>query len=109
MLVQEKRDFPETPRAIIPLQRGFGVIVDPNWLLILQKFHWYAKKSAGKYYACSKVTQYGKTTFIRMHRAGANTPKGMICHHINSNTLDNRRANLLNMTQFDHIKMHSWR
>jgi len=109
MLVKVKRKYPETTKVTIHLQNGIDCFVDPEWLPVLKKFHWYAKKSAGRYYACSKVTKDGKTTFIRMHRVIANTPKDFVCHHINGNTLDNRQANLLNMTLFDHTKEHSYR
>ena len=109
MIVKCERGFPYTPIARIPLQGDFVAFCDPKWLPLLKKFHWYAKKSRGLYYACSKVTNYGKVSFIRMHRAVMNTPRGMISHHINGNTLDNRKDNLLNVTQYEHAKYFSYR
>lgn len=82
---------------------------DPQWLNALKRFHWYAKKSRGLYYACSKAIINGKVKFLRMHRIVANTPDGMIPHHLNGNSLDNREENLLNITEFEHGKMFSYR
>ncbi|MBA7714914.1 hypothetical protein ES703_123946 [subsurface metagenome] len=109
MLVQTEPGFPFTPIARIPLQRGFVAFCDPKWLPVLKKVHWYAKKSRGKWYACSKVTNYGKVSFIRMHRVVANTPPDMIAHHLNNNSLDCRSLNLLNVTHFEHAKYFSYR
>lgn len=109
MLVQTEPGFPDTPSARIPLQEPFFVIVDPGWFDYLFWLPWYAKKSRGKYYACRKVTENGHTYFIRMHRVIAETPVDLVCHHINGNSLDNRRANLQNMSWFEHAKMYSYR
>jgi len=108
MLVEIVKPFPTTPFDFIKLQNGMYALCDPKWLFTLKHLHWYAKKSRGRFYACSKVSKYGKTSFIRMHRAIANTPKGQVCHHINGNTLDNRSANLQNMSKFEHAKYYSY-
>lgn len=109
MLVQTEPGFPDTPAVQILLQRPFFVLVDPGWFDRLIWLPWYAKKSRGKYYACRKVTENGHTYFIRMHRVIADTPIDLVCHHINRNSLDNRRANLQNMSWFEHAKCHSYR
>ena len=109
MLVQCERGFPYTPIARIPLQRKFVAFCDPNWLPILTRFHWYAKKSRELWYACTKVVIAGKVKFLRMHRIVAHTPAGMISHHLNGNTLDNRTMNLLNVTEYEHAKYFSYR
>jgi hypothetical protein len=108
MLVQTDPRFPYTPIARIPLQRDFVAFCDPIWLPVLNKFHWYAKKSRGLWYACSKIIIAGKVKFLRMHRIVAHTPPGMIPHHLNGNTLDNREANLLNITEYEHQKYFSY-
>jgi len=41
-----------------------------------------------------------------MHRLVAHTPKGMVTHHRNRNTLDNRRANLINLSPKQHHALH---
>ena len=109
MLVGIEKGFPGTREEKINLQNGLFVIVDPDWLETLNKYHWYAKKSSGLFYACSKVKIDGKVSFIRMHRLIANTPPELVCHHINHNALDNREKNLVNMTWFEHAKYYSWR
>ncbi len=108
MLVKTQPGFPDTPFVEIPLQNDMVTLVDPSVFPIVSKFHWYAKKSRGKYYACTKVVKCGKVKFFRMHRVLALTPKGMICHHINWNSLDNRRENLQNMTHYEHAKYYSY-
>lgn len=109
MLVQTVPGFPNTPIARIPLQDGRFALVDPDWFDRLIWYHWYSKKSFQCWYACRKVSENGKIWFVRMHRVIADTPLDLICHHINGNTFDNRWANLLNMSWFDHSKLHSWR
>ncbi len=109
MLVKTDPLFPDTPIVRIPLQRGMVTFCDPKWLNALSYVHWYAKKSRGLWYACAKVIIDGKVKFLRMHRIVAHTPDGMIPHHVNGNSLDNRRANLLNITEFEHGKMFSYR
>lgn len=109
MIVKTEKLYPNTPAARIPLQNGMVVLVDPDWFDRLIWFHWYAKKSFHCWYACRKVTSGGKTFFLRMHRIIAETPIDLVCHHINGDTLDNRRANLRNMDWFEHAKLYSWR
>ncbi len=108
MLVKCQPGFPYTPIARIPLQRDFVAFCDPKWLYSLCSVHWYAKKSRGLYYACAKVKVDGKVKFLRMHRIVAHTPAGMIPHHLNGNSLDNREENLLNVTEFEHQKYFSY-
>lgn len=109
MLVKTQPGFPDTPFIEIPLQNGMITLIDPSEFAEQGRFHWYAKKSRGRWYACRKVTEHGKTFFIRMHRVIAQTPDNMICHHINGNSLDNRGANLKNMTRYEHAKYYSYR
>lgn len=109
MLVEIEPGFPDTPGVRIPLQNSMCTLVDPNWFDFLIQFHWYAKKSRGQWYACSKVKVGGKVQFLRMHRIVARTPDNMIPHHLNGNSLDNRRANLLNITEYVHQKYFSYR
>lgn len=109
MLVKCIQNYPRGPAARIPLQNNLFALIDPDWFDQLIWYHWYAKKSFCLFYVCRKVTENGRVWFVRMHRVVADTPPELICHHINGNTFDNRRANLLNMSWFDHSKLHSWR
>ena len=109
MLVKSKVNFPQTPFKLISLTNGLKCKVDPDRFPDLDRVHWRAVKSFSKIYACHAYRQAGKIKVIRMHRLVAGTPPGQVCHHINGDTLDNRRINLRNMTLFDHTKMHSYR
>lgn len=109
MLVKSDPQFPNTPAARIPLQDPMFALVDPDWFDYLNQFSWYAKKSGTCWYACRKVVENGRTFFIRMHRVIADTPAGLVCHHINRNTFDNRSLNLQNMSWFEHAKLYSYR
>lgn len=109
MLVKTEPGFPDTPAVRIPLQNGMATLVDPGWFDFLIQFHWYAKKSFGCWYACRKVTAGNKVYFLRMHRIVAATLPSMVCHHINGNPLDNRSANLQNMSSYEHAKYYSYR
>ncbi len=109
MLVKSDPRFPDTPGRQIPLGRGLFALVSPGWYEYLNQWKWYAKKSFYCWYAVRKVTENGKARLVRMHRVVANTPGDQICHHINKYTLDNRSANLQNMSWYDHSKLYSWR
>lgn len=99
----------DAPYRILPLTQGFFAKVDPKNFADLNRFKWTARKANQKWYAVRKYRKNGKQIFVHMHRYIAKTPDGMIPHHINENSLDNRELNLLNVTEFDHIKTYSWR
>lgn len=75
----------------------------------LNQWKWYPHRSFCRTYVVRKFKRNGKVKTLFMHRIVAKTPQGYLCHHINRDTLDNRRANLQNLTKFEHIKMHSYR
>ena len=95
--------------SFVRLSRHKAAIVDTNLLPDLKKYSWSAVKSAGCWYALRRYRKDGKMITVRMHRHIAQTQTGMVCHHINGNSLDNRQCNLLNMTEYWHIKLYSWR
>lgn len=109
MLVQGDKSYPETPFREIPLKTDQVILVDPDLYNVLNEYHWFLKRSFCRSYIVRTFVVDGKKKFLRMHRLIANTPDDMVCHHINGNTLDNRRANLQNMTWYDHTKQHSYR
>jgi len=109
VLVKQNDPVIESPFCEIPLSQNMVCKVDPERFTELSQYRWTAKKSFCKWYAVRKIRRAGKQIFIKMHRFIAQTPDGMIPHHQNRNSLDNRRLNLLNMSIYDHIKMHSWR
>lgn len=77
-------------------------IVDDDRYDALMKFSWRAVQAHSSYYAKTTITKNGKKIDICMHRFVARTPAGMVTHHKNKNSLDNRAENLENMTKDDH-------
>lgn len=109
-MLQVKLETPTRYNSInIELTKGKTAIVDRIvtdeifdyiWVAVLWNFRWYA-------YSWKKKD--GTRSRVAMHRLIAQTPPGEICHHLHKNTLDNRRANLLNMTHRDHKQLHGIR
>jgi hypothetical protein len=90
----------------IPLTRGQFAVVDPDDYYRLSEHKWRISKDYGKFYAIrTGRSQDGKKRkAIRMHREVAKTPDGLECDHINSDSLDNRKANLRSATRMQ----NSW-
>ena len=100
----EKDDY--GPFKIIPLTHGKYAKVSPEDFNDLNKYHWQSRKSQCRYYAMRKLANHGYERWIRMHREVAATPRGMVTHHKNRNTLDNRRGNLQNLSPLEHRAFH---
>jgi len=90
----------------IPLQNGLETLVDDNTFGPLNKFRWYAKKSAGTYYVCRFVQHDKKRKIIFMHRMIMKCPLWWEVHHKNHNPLDNRRKNLIVLSKEHHKMLH---
>lgn len=108
-----KLEPPTTRNAVwIALGHGHFAIVDKKRFADLKAYKWYARKSYLNFYAVRSAGPRDHRTTIAMHRVVADTPPGMFCHHLNHNTLDNRRFNLLNSTDEIHRDFHhvrKWR
>lgn len=92
--------------AIIKLTHGMTAIVSPEDYDELKQHHWQARKSYSRYYAMRKVVKESYEFWIRMHRQVTNCSNGLIVHHKNRRTLDNRRCNLQVMSQQQHQAIH---
>ncbi len=92
--------------STIDLGDGFFTIVDPVDLPMLSKFTWHAVRGKRNYYAKTVVYTNGSKFILSMSRLIAKTPRGKVCHHINHRSLDNRRANHLNMEPHKHTSHH---
>lgn len=106
MLAKIKESTALTNVGFIQLTHGMVAVVDADMVEELSKYSWQARKSFSRYYAMRKVVNNGKEHWIRMHRQIWKTPNGMIGHHKNRNTLDNRKSNGENMTQKNHRQLH---
>jgi hypothetical protein len=96
----------------IILNHGIYTIVDDDivyqkWFL---KYKWYARKRHGNYYAARTYSKRFNGTrnviVVYLHRMITNCPKGFEVHHINGDTLDNRRENLMVLTPKQHTEIH---
>lgn len=92
--------------SLISLSKGLCAVVDPELYDELNRYHWRAILSGSLFYAVRRELRDGVLHTIRMHRQVAETPDEMVPHHINGNTLDNRRGNLLNLVPNQHYDIH---
>jgi hypothetical protein len=85
----------------ISLTKGQIALVDDEDFEYLNKFRWQAQYciDTDSFYAKRGDYSTGKNITVRMSRYIMNTPKNMLCDHVNHNTLDNRKENLRNVTK----------
>lgn len=93
--------------GIISLGNGHWALVDAEDFAEISKYHWTWKRSHSLIYAVRKIHVNGREVLIRMHRQIAGNPRGKDVHHSNENTLDNRRCNLVPLTEWQHKKIHN--
>jgi len=96
----------ESTPAFIKLGQGKFAIIDHADWPALSKFAWRAVKARRNWYAKATIYKAGVKIDICMHRFIARTRYPLVTHHINYNSLDNRRENLVNMTKKDHHLKH---
>jgi len=84
----------------IPLTQGQYAIVDPERYEELAKHKWFAKRCDGRFYAARST----KNKNVKMHQVIMGTEEGKVIDHINSNGLDNRKANV----RFATSQQNSW-
>jgi len=105
--VKNQFDNGDSQFPLIPLGKGVYTIVDPDVWVWAREFSWSAVKSATCVYAIRKVVRGGRGFYFRLHREIMCCPEGKEVHHINGNTLDNRRSNLQLVTRKEHNQMKS--
>ncbi len=91
----------------IVLTQNKIAIVDDNRYDALMKFKWRAVRRKRSWYAKTTLYKSGRRIDISMHRFVAQTPFGLVTHHDNRNSLDNRRHNLIDMTKDNHNRLHA--
>jgi len=90
----------------IPIDDTHSAIIDKEWAPALCLFHWRPIRRRRCYYAYADIHFREYNGKLSMSRIVAQTPPGQVCHHRNRNSLDNRAANLVNLTQKDHKLLH---
>ncbi|KKN01725.1 hypothetical protein LCGC14_1124790 [marine sediment metagenome] len=108
MLVVMNSARVEVPHRLIPLVGGGFAIVDPEDFDWLSKMCWRKKRSSSGYYAVSRKQHRRVTHTVFMHRLIMKTPYWMKTHHINHNRLDNRKANLMVLSERMHRHFDGW-
>lgn len=92
----------------IQLTQGQVTIVDDEDFEWLSKNKWYAKFQNHTKTFYSVRNEYKPFhRMLQMHREISRTPTGMVCDHINHNTLDNRKENLRNVTNSQNLMNRS--
>lgn len=104
LIVRKKAVIPFTAVKIRLTKNMFAYISLEDEQLV-KRYYWRAVKSFSKYYARSRKVINGKVTTIRMHRLITHCQAWEKVHHINHNTLDNRRENLQVMCEFEFRKI----
>lgn len=91
---------------VLKIADGFDCIVDDLYFDFFHSLKWELIRNRKSWYARTTFKNTNLPRYIYMHRLVAQTPSGMVCHHINRNSLDNRSGNLVNMTKQAHHRLH---
>ena len=85
------------PDRLGPFIELYTIVDDDE--IALSSLEWKVGGISGQLYP------YNANEKIRLHRAIMGNPKGMDVHHINGNTLDNRKCNLQVLSPEEHRRM----
>lgn len=108
MLTQKVKAWATTnPWAFrIALSHDKFALVDEKNFTWLNSYLWFALNRQGSWYAV-RLSSHGCRPFlIRMHRQITKCPPNKVVHHLNGDSLDNRRSNLLPCTASEHNFFH---
>lgn len=88
----------------IKLTQGHHAIVDDGDYEWLSRWKWHAAQRGKLWYAKGYIRppSGGPLKPVLMHRLITEAPPGVVVHHINKDSLDNRRCNLQILTPPDH-------
>jgi hypothetical protein len=106
---KKKDTWPNSDFNIIVCCDGTKILVSPEDFDYLRAFKWSIKKSFYRKYAGRWTTENGKRKFLIMHRVITGCRPDLVVHHVNHNTFDNRRENLLTLTDYEHKEEFSYR
>lgn len=89
----------------IQLTQGKFALVDDEDFEYLMQWKWHAQRRPKGYYevfyACRSIANNGH---IYMHRDLMKTQEGMICDHVDHDTLNNQKSNLRNCTHSENLR-----
>jgi len=108
MLVIMDNLSPPVEAARLPVRGGLHTLIDEDLQPYLSRFRWFLLKSAHNKYVATRRIRNGKAHTVRLHRLITRAPASMKVHHINHNPLDNRRSNLLLVTEREHRHFDGW-
>lgn len=97
---------PQKPHSTIELTNGFIALVNTEDYENLNQYKWFAKKSNVCWYAVRLVKSKNSSYLVRMHRQITHCIDGLVVHHKNHNSLDNRKSNLILLTPDQHLEFH---
>lgn len=83
----------------IQLTQNKITLVDDEDYEYLSQWKWNAFKTKNGFYAARCIWVNKKPKNIYMHRLIMNTEKGLMCDHIDHDTLNNQKSNLRNCTR----------
>lgn len=107
LLIKRIPDIEPTGACRIYIGKGLCTLVDPDDFKRYAHLRIFAKRSKSCWYAIRKHTIGGKTLYIKLHREITACPRELETHHINFNSLDNRKRNLENLTPTEHARLHA--
>ena len=102
----ETKTQPLSKPRLLHLGDGKVVVIDSEDYDYLTQFTWHTRRRCKSYYAQLLFTPPNWKGTTQMSRLIAKTPTNKICHHRNRNSLDNRKANLINMDMREHHILH---
>jgi len=108
MLIIRKSQVADPRSRAVKLTKGKVAIVDSDLFDYLNQFYWRACKVGRRFYATRRIWINGKPHDIKMHREITQCPGWIKIHHIDHNTLNNRRDNLQQVTEREHRHFDGW-
>lgn len=91
----------------IALTKGLFAVVDDLDYALLSSVSWFAARASnGMYYARRELVIDGRRQSFWMHREIMAPPAGFVVHHIDRNSLNNRRENLVVLSPSEHTLIH---
>jgi hypothetical protein len=97
--------------AYVPLTRGYEAVIEADDIPIVAGRNWFAqiaRKPDGSVRTVYAVANFrrsdGTRSLLRLHRLINSTPCGLETDHIDGDGLNNRRANLRNVTTAENVR-----